>query len=316
MGRLIGIAKLAAESTSLEEKRRVEYRELTTRSFLSKSDSPRMPFRWMINPYRGCEFGCQYCYARYTHEFMELRDPVDFERKIFAKRFEEPAFRAELRKIPVGESIAIGTATDPYQPAEKRFGITRSILETFAESSGFRIGLITKSDLIARDIGLFQDVARRHYLTLVITITTLDRELARLLEPLAPRPDLRVGTVRKLAAAGLRVVVNLAPILPLLNDADPSMDAVAKAASRAGAAGLNGNVVFLKDCAKSVFFPFLETNYPQLVRRYREHAYLSGAYPDMIRERIRRVRQRYGLEASDPPQPELWPEPAQLALFS
>ncbi len=151
MPRLIGIAKLAAESSSIEAKRLVEYRELTTRSFLSKSDSPRMPFSWMINPYRGCEFGCKYCYARYTHEFMELRDSADFERKIFVKHFEERAFRAELRKIPTGESIAIGTATDPYQPAERRFGITRSILEALAQASGFRIGLISKSDLMAVD---------------------------------------------------------------------------------------------------------------------------------------------------------------------
>jgi DNA repair photolyase len=320
VARLVGIAKLAAASPSLEAKRRVEYRELTTRSFLSKSDSPRMPFRWMINPYRGCEFGCQYCYARYTHEFMELREPQDFERKIFVKHFEERSFLAELRKVPIGETIAFGTATDPYQPAERRFRLTRCILETFAQLSGFRLGLITKSDLIARDIDIFQEIAKRHYLTLVVTITTLDRDLARLLEPLAPRPDLRVATVRKLAAAGLRVVVNVAPILPLLNDAYPSIDAVGKAVARAGAVGLNGNVVFLKDCAKQVFFPFLEAHYPLLVRRYHERfdhaAYLKGAYPDMIRERVRRVRKRYGLEACDPPQPEFWPQDQQLALFS
>ena len=317
---LVGIAKLAAESASLEAKRRVEYRELTTRSFLSKCDSPRMPFRWMINPYRGCEFGCKYCYARYTHEFMELRDPEDFERRIFVKRFDPRAFLSELSKLPPGESIAIGTATDPYQPAERRYRLTRSILEALAQSGGFRVGLVTKSDLITRDIAVFQEMMRRHYLTLVITITTLDRDLARRLEPLAPRPDLRLAAVRKLAAAGLRVVVNLAPVLPLLNDSDPSIDAVAKASARAGAAGLHGNVVYLKACAKQVFFPFLEADYPHLLRRYRERfdrdAYLRGAYPDLIRERIERVRRRYGLEGGDQPQPEFWPQDPQLALFS
>ncbi len=319
MAGLVGIAKLAAASTALEAKRRVDYRQLETRKFLSKCTSARMPFRWMINPYRGCEFGCQYCYARYTHEFMELREPEDFERKIFVKRFDDAAFLAELRRIPVGESIAIGTATDPYQPAERRFRLTRSILEVLAQTRGFRIGLITKSDLISRDIGLFQEISRRHYLTLVSTITTLDRELARRLEPLAPRPDLRVATVRKLASAGLRVIVNVAPILPLLNDSDPSLDAVAKASSRAGAVGLYGNVVFLKDCAKKVFFPFLEAQYPHLLRRYHERfdqdAFLHGAYPEMIRERVRRVRKRYGLEAAVQAQPEFWPESSQLTLF-
>jgi len=328
VARLIGIAKLAAESPSLEAKRRVEYRELITRSFLSKCDSPRMPFRWMINPYRGCEFGCKYCYARYTHEFMELHDPEDFERRIFVKQFDARAFRVELRKVPFGESIAIGTATDPYQPAEKRYGLTRSILETLTQSSGFRIGLITKSDLIARDIGLFQEIARRHYLTLVITITTLDRDLARQLEPLAPRPDLRIATMRKLAAAGLRVVVNVAPILPWLNDSDPSIDAVAKASARAGAAGINGNVVYLKDCAKKVFFPFLEAHYPQLVRRYRERfnrdAYLRGLIPTSSANAFGVSASAMAWKAALRPSPNSRPQPrswrysrdAQLALFS
>src|SRR5271154_2638844 len=100
--------------------RDVEFLAMPVRQILNRCTSPRMHFRWTINPYRGCEFGCKYCYARYTHEFMELRDPLDFEHKIFAKHFDEPRFRAELRKLPVGETIAIGTATDPYQPAERR----------------------------------------------------------------------------------------------------------------------------------------------------------------------------------------------------
>jgi DNA repair photolyase len=323
MSQLIGIARLAAQSPSLEAKRAVEYRELPTRHYLSKTTNARMPFRWMINPYRGCEFGCKYCYARYTHEFMELRDPSDFERKIFAKHFDKAAFRADLRAIPRGETIAIGTATDPYQPAERRFFVTRSILEVFARTTGYRIGLITKSDLIARDIPLFQEIARRHYLTLVITITTLDRDLARIMEPLAPRPDLRLGAIRKLSAAGLRVSVNLAPILPLINDTDSSLDAVAKAAARAGARKLGGNVVFLKPCAQRAFFPFLAEHFPLLLRRYRERferdAYLRGTYPETVRYRLDRIRQRYRLDPRDDAhdaeaEPNLW-DP-QMTLFS
>jgi DNA repair photolyase len=318
---LIGIAKLAADGPSLETKRRVEYRELESRSYISRCESPRMPFRWMINPYRGCEFGCKYCYARYTHEFMELRDPTDFERKIFAKRFEPQAFQRELKKLPAGETIAIGSATDPYQPAERRFRVMRSIWEEFAKTSGFRIGLVTKSDLVTRDIDVLQEVARRHYVTIVVTITTLDRDLARLLEPLAPRPDLRLSAVRKLAAAGIRVAVNICPILPLITDSEPAIDAVAKASARAGATAIGAQVVYLKDCAKKVFFPFLETNLPHLVRRYRERferdAYLRGAYPETIRERVGRIRQRYGLNSKeDRPEPELWPQDPQLTLFS
>ena len=282
-----------------------------------------MPFRWMINPYRGCEFGCKYCYARYTHEFMELHDSEAFERKIFVKHFDGAAFQSELRRVPIGEAIAIGTATDPYQPAERRFRLTRSILELLAQNSGYRIGLITKSDLITRDIDIFQEINRRNYLTLVVTITTLDRDLARLLEPLAPRPDLRLNAVRKLSAAGLRVAVNLAPILPLINDAEPSLDAVAKASARAGAAHLGGNVVYLKPCAQKVFFPFLQGKFPGLIcdarrERFERSAYIRGAYPDMIRERIDRIRVRYNLRPREDgrEQPELWPEDPQMTLFS
>ena len=322
MAPLVGIARLAAESPSLEAKRETEYFELPTRKYLARCDSPRMPFRWMINPYRGCEFGCKYCYARYTHEFMELHDSEAFERKIFVKHFDAAAFQSELRRLPAGEAIAIGTATDPYQPAERRFRVTRSILELLAQSSGHRIGLITKSDLITRDIDIFREIARRNYLTLVLTITTLDRDLARLLEPLAPRPDLRLNAVRKLSAAGLRVTVNLAPIMPLINDAEPSLDAVAKAAARAGAEHLGGNVLYLKPCAQKVFFPFLEEHFPTYLRRYRERfersAFLRGAYPDMIRERIDRIRGRYNLRPREEgrAEPELWPRDPQMTLFS
>ena len=163
MPELIGIARLAAESLCIEAKRRVEYFELETRRFITRCDSPRVPFRWTINPYRGCEFGCKYCYARYAHEFMELRDPLQFERKIFAKHFDAAAFRDELKKMPRGEVIALGTATDPYQPAERRYRVTRAILDVFASCTGFRLGITTKSDLIARDIDLLQEIARRHY---------------------------------------------------------------------------------------------------------------------------------------------------------
>jgi DNA repair photolyase len=317
---LIGIARLAAQSPSIEAKRRVEYFDLTTRKFLAKCDSPRVPFNWMINPYRGCEFGCKYCYARYAHEFMELRDPLQFERKIFAKHFDPAAFREELKRLPHGESIAIGTATDPYQPAERRFRVTRSILEVLATVSGYRIGITTKSDLIPRDLDVLQELKRRHYLGVHMTVTTVDRELARLIEPMAPRPDLRLAAVRKLSTAGIRASVFSSPIMPLINDSDPSLDAVAKAAARAGSIAWGGNVLFLKSCARDVFLPFLEQRFPQLVRRYRERydrvAFLRGAYPEQIFERVQQIRKRYGFDHRTPePEPELWPHDPQLNLF-
>lgn len=311
---------MAAESPTLEAKARVEYLEIAARSFLTRVEGSRVPFRWTINPYRGCEFGCKYCYARYAHEFMELRDPQDFERKIFVKDFSAEVLRRELKKLPVGEMIALGTATDPYQPAERRYRITRAILEVFAGTSGFQLGITTKSDLVASDLELLREIAKRHVLTVHMTITTLNRDLARLTEPLAPRPDLRLSAVRKLARAGLWVRVGCSPIMPLINDREPDLDAVAQAAAKAGARSFGGQVLFLKPCAKEVFLPFLEERFPALVRRYRERfgraAYLKGDYPERVQERLMRIRQRYGFDKKDPvPFPEFWPHDPQMSLF-
>jgi DNA repair photolyase len=317
---LIGIARMAADAPCLEPKRRVQYFELDARSYLARCDSTRVPFRWTINPYRGCEFGCKYCYARYTHEFMELRDPEQFERKIFAKAFDAARFREELERLPVGETVALGTATDPYQPAERRYGVTRKMLQVFAETAGLRLGITTKSDLIARDLELLKDVSRRHYVSISMTVTTLDRELARLLEPMAPRPDLRLAAVRILADAGLRVTVGCSPVMPLINDSEPSLDALAREAAAAGAGALWANVLFLKPCAYQVFLPFLEERFPALVRKYRERyeraAYLRGEYPQMIQERVEKIRKRHGLDRkAERPEPELWPRDPQMGLF-
>lgn len=141
---LVGIARLASQSATLEAKARVQYFEIEARSLLNRT-KPGMPFTWTVNPYRGCEFGCKYCYARYTHEFMEL-DATAFEDRIYAKANVTAILKRELRKTPEHEGIAIGTATDPYQPAERRFGLTRSILEVLARERGRTISITTKSD--------------------------------------------------------------------------------------------------------------------------------------------------------------------------
>jgi DNA repair photolyase len=317
--RLIGIAKMAAGSRPLEEKRRVEYREIAARSFIGRcSGGDRLPFQWTINPYRGCEFGCHYCYARYTHEFMELRDGRSFETRIFAKQWSAAAFAKELRRIPLGDWIAIGTATDPYQPAERRFRVTRGILEVFAKESGYRLSIISKSDLIARDADLFAEIARKNELRVNVTVTTMDEGLARALEPYAPRPSLRIGAAEKLASLGLKVCVFCAPVLPMINDSERSLEAVARAAAAAGAMSFGGNILFLKPCARDIFLPFLKGRFPALAGKYesayRDRAYLKGAYPERIRERIREIRERHGLTQAMDYRPEQWPA-GQLSLF-
>lgn len=317
---LIGIARLAAESERLEAKRRVEYFELPTRRFINHCDSKRsMPFEWTINPYRGCEFGCKYCYARYTHEFMELRDPVQFETLIYAKAWSEPAFREELGRIGREAHIAIGTATDPYQPAERRFGITRKILKVFAGERGRNLSITTKSDAVARDIDILTAVAARNAISVNMTITTMDEELARLLEPFAPRPELRIAAIRRLAGAGVNCNVFCCPVMPLLNDSERSIERVAEAAAAAGASWFMGNPLFLKPCSKQVFLPFIEQQFPKLARRYRERyessAFLKGDYPEVVKQRIARAREKYGLTRRGLEyRPQDFEEP-QLSLF-
>jgi len=308
---LVGIARLASESPLLEAKRVVQYFEIPSKSILNRT-KPTMPFRWTINPYRGCEFGCKYCYARYTHEFMEM-DATEFEDKIYAKAAAAHLLRQELARIDRKDGIAIGTATDPYQPAERRFGRTRAILEVFAHNRGRHIGIITKSDLIVRDIDLMKDIARANVFGVHITITTLDPHLARLLEPRAPHPDLRLDAVSKLSEAGIVVGVNPNPVMPGITDDEHSLDRLAKACRDAGALTFGGGPLFLMPSAQKVFFPFLEREFPHLVERYRElyarSAYLGRDYKDVLAARVRKIRDRYGLVSGMVEyKPEIWIE--------
>lgn len=318
---LVGIAKLAAEADILESKRRVEYRDLETRRFIGRASGRKMPFDWTINPYRGCEFGCKYCYARYTHEFMELRETEQFEREIYAKRFHLAAFRRELARIPAAEGICLGTATDPYQPAERRFEVTRRILSVFAGERGRTLSITSKSDLIARDIDLLEVISKRNVLHVFVTVTTTDEKLARQLEPYAPRPSLRLEAISRLTSKGIRVAVLCSPLMPLINDSRANINAVARAAANAGAVYLMAGVLFLKPCAQKAFFPFLEQNFPTLVRRYRERYegkdFLNGHYPEKMAERVRETRERYGLTRKPHGyQPEQWMGEPQMELFT
>ena len=316
---LVGIARLAAQSPLLDAKSRVEYFELESRSILNRCSSPRMRFTWTINPYRGCEFGCHYCYARYTHEFMGLEESQQFENKIYAKGRAAELLRQELRRHPDGE-IALGTSTDPYQPAERRFRITRSLLEVFAGKHGRFLSITTKSNLIKRDIDLLKTVARSNVLHINITITTSDADLARKLEPRAPRPDLRLAAVAALASAGLSVGVFLNPIVPGLTDGVANLDRVASAAAHAGARYLGGGILFLMPSAQKEFFPFLDREFPELAPRYRQrfahNPYLRGEYARMIRERVARIRARHGLDSAPRDYvPEYGRSEEQLPLF-
>ncbi len=320
--KLVGIARLAAEGESLRQGHEVEYFTLQARSLLNRCTGERMPFTWTINPYRGCEFACKYCYARYTHEFMEMRDGADFEQKIYVKQHAAELLRQELRRVKPGEEIAIGTATDPYQPAERRFEVTRAILEELARHQGLELGLITKGNLILRDVELLKEVSRNNRLFVNLTITTLNVELARILEPRAPRPDLRMEVVRKLNDAGIATGVSCSPVIPGITDAPRDLEAVVRATAEAGGKHIFANPLFLKPCSAAVFLPFLEKEFPQLAdgyrQRYRDRAFLPQTYAKRISQLMARLRQKYSIVRGGErhgPRPAPVRVETQMALF-
>jgi DNA repair photolyase len=298
--RVNGIERLAREAATLAEKREVEYFGIQARSVLNRCSSDRMPFTWTINPYRGCEFGCRYCYARYTHEYMGLSDPADFENKIYAKR---DAARTLLRELTperlAGQLIALGTATDPYQPAERRFRVTRGLLEVLARAEGVRLNITTKSDLIARDLDVLRQIAARGSLQVNITVTTMDARLARLLEFRSPTPQKRLAALRALRGAGLRAGVNIAPILPDLTDSRESLSAVIAAAGEAGATHVFANVLFLKESAQRRFLPLLQEHLPRLAaryaRRYARSAYVDREYKDRVLRLVEDLKRQHAI---------------------
>jgi DNA repair photolyase len=327
----VGIARLAAEAPAADTKRKSqekpEYFFLPVKSILNKCDSARVPFDWTINPYRGCEFACKYCYARYTHEYMEI-DGREFERKIFVKQDAAAVLARDVERkyshaskasgYTKAEHIAIGTATDPYQPAEREYGVTRACLEELAKREGLSVSIITKSNQIVRDIDILQVIAAKSALTVNITVTTLKPRLARLLEPRAPRPDLRLAAVKELREAGLHVGVSASPLLPGITDADGELEGVAAAAKEAGAEWFWSGVLFLMPASAKQFLPFIEEKFPRLAKQYREWYAKNGYAPEEYRkkasERVARIRQKFGFasrpwEGDRPSAPQ-----AQLSL--
>jgi len=315
----VGIARMAAESNVLVEKRRVEYRNLETRKWLNRCQSQRVPFDWTLNPYRGCEFGCKYCYARYTHDFLERHDPAAFETEIYAKEWNAAEFRDELKSIKPGQIIAVGTATDPYQPAERRFLSTQNVLEAMNTLRGVSICLTTKSSLVSRDAALFLALAEHNQVHVTVTVTTMNRHLARLTEPYAPSPELRLKAVAQLAEAGVSVGVMASPILPLISDSEDNLRAVAEATKNAGAKHFGAYVLFLQPAAQRVFFPFLSKHFPKHLARYqrsfRDGAYLNGSYPDKMRDLVRDIRRQTGLLAREMDAAPPSPPAEQMLLF-
>jgi DNA repair photolyase len=231
-----------------------------TRSIIAQNDSPDIGFDFSINPYRGCEHGCIYCYARPLHSFLGLSSGIDFETKIFAKHDGAELLRAELahpRYIP--KSIALGAATDPYQPIERRLRITRSILEVLADAR-HPVGIVTKSAAVVEDIDVLARLAEHGLVRVQMSVTTLDARLARAMEPRCSTPANRLAAIRSLAAAGIPVGVNVAPVIPGLTDHE--IEAILEAAAKAGADNAFWTMVRLPYDVKELFEKWMHVHYP------------------------------------------------------
>lgn len=258
-----------------------------------------MPFGWTVNPFRGCELGCRYCYARSTHEYLGHCEPEEFEERIYVKQADAARLRADLaRARESGLEVALGTATDPYQPAESRFGITRRLLEAMVTVPGLRISITTKSASITRDAALLRELARGSELHVNFSLISMDAALLRLIEPRAPRPDLRLAAMRALAETGVPTRLFIMPVLPLITDGDEGLGAVLVAARRAGATEAICNALFLRTPMTWHFFlAFIEREFPWALARYRALYPAPGSAPRHYREEVERRVERLAREA-------------------
>lgn len=262
-----------------------------------------MPFAWSLNPYRGCVHACHYCYARATHAHLDLNAGADFETKIFVKTNLPEVLRRELARPGWrGESVAIGTATDPYQPGEGRFRVTRGALEAMLDYRN-PLSVVTKSTLVQRDLDLLAALARVAQVRVNMTITTLDPALSRLIEPGTPPPAQRLATLRRMSEEGVPTGVFLAPVLPGITDSEDAIDAVAAAARAHGATTFWAGPLRLAPLVKEHYLGWIATAFPDLLGRY-ERAYAVGAnapraYVEKIGGRIAAVRARHGFDEDD-----------------
>lgn len=319
----------------LDKPRRTQVHIDTSRSVIAYNQSPDIPFDRSINAYRGCEHGCVYCFARPSHSFLGHSPGLDFEEQLYAKPNAAELLRAEISaRGYTPKSIALGTNTDPYQPIERRFEITRSILHVLSDAR-HPVTIVTKSHLVTRDIDILSDLAKDGLVKVALSITTLDHRMARAMEPRASTPHRRLDAIAALTAANIPCAVMVAPIIPGLNDHE--LEWVLAAAADAGASEANYILVRLPYEVKDLFGQWLRQHYPdradkvlRLIRearggrendpRFGHRMRGSGAYADMLRKRFHLAAKRYGLSgrtgplntiAFTPPQNG----PKQLSLF-
>ncbi len=274
----------------------MRFYEIHAKSAINRvPNGSQMPFRWTINPYRGCSHACSYCFARPTHKYLDFDAGRDFEREIVVKVNAPEVVRAELRRPSwKGEHVAMGTNTDPYQWVESRYKLMPGIWEAFRDARN-PCSILTKSPLLLRDIELMKEIARVTEIHANLSIPTLDPKAWRATEPHTPHPRARLEAVAELNRAGIPTGVLIAPLMPGINDAPEQVEPLLEAAAAAGATGIGGIALHLRGDVRKLFFDWLRAHRPELVALY-EQLYARGAYaPVGERRRLAALLRRPGI---------------------
>lgn len=321
-------AALPVLDESLDEQGDISYHEATPRHVLNPPAATGIGC-WSCNPYVGCAFGCAYCYARYAHRYVmerasaagvagapgapgaagqeELPPWLAFERRIMVKQDAPALVRHALsrqaarhaRLLAGLEAVVVGTATDPYQPAERRFRVTRGVLEALAEHEGLRVVIITKSPLVVRDLDVLARLHARGRLSVHVSLITLDRALARRIEPRAPTPESRLKAVQRLAEAGIDVGINIMPVLPGITDDPDAIETLVRQVAAAGARHLAAGALRLQPAARDRYLPWVAAEFPELEARYRStyarSVHAGEKYRAGLRAHVQAACERHGL---------------------
>ena len=276
-----------------------DVQEIHCKTLLNKIDVPRFPFRWTLNPYRGCRHACTYCYARPTHEFLGQDSGRDFETRVFVKINAAEVLRQELKRQSWrGESIAIGTASDPYEPAEAEYEITRRILCVLRDFQN-PVSITTKGVLVRRDVDVLAELNQVADVHVNFSVGTINEKVWKMMEPGTPNPLARLEAMQYLVESGVPAGVIMAPLLPGISDDEANIQEVVAAAHRHNAEYLGSNVLYLKPGSKEWFMPILKEAFPHLNpgynRLYANRAYAPEQYTKIVLDTVDRVRRQWGL---------------------
>ena len=297
-----------------------EVQEITCKTLLNRVDVPGYPFRWTLNPYRGCRHACRYCYARPTHEFWGMNAGADFDQRVFAKVNAPQVLRDELRKPRWrGEAVAIGTASDPYEPAEAQYRLTRQIIQVLAE---FRnpASITTKGVLVRRDVDVLRELYYAADAQVIFSVGSVDETVWKRTEPGTPNPMARLEAMQFLVENGVPAGVMMAPLLPGISDSAEAIHATVQAAALHHAQFLSANLLFLKPGSREWFMPMLKESYPHLAPGYKQlyrTTYAERDYTESVLGLVDEARQRYRLPSVTPPRELNSPrQQQQLALIA